>query len=96
MIDTEYGYVFLDFENFRAFDEATWELHKCVESSIRNEQIIQGCCDVCENPQRFTVDSGAWFGDGPNLREGLVCQCGLSNRNRLILLLPVCEERVFY
>ncbi len=52
--------------------------------SLQDE--VQGYCPACQEVRTFKVNSGVYLGDRPNLREGLICECGLSNRNRLIYL----------
>lgn len=47
---------------------------------------VRGYCSACQGVRSFKVNSGVYLGDRPNLREGLICECGLSNRNRLIYL----------
>ncbi len=54
------------------------------ERYLSLQQEVPGYCGACRRVRNFTVNSGVYFGTLPNLREGLVCECGLSNRNRLI------------
>ena len=54
------------------------------EKYLSSKPEVHGYCTVCRGVKTFTVNSGVYFGPLPNLREGLVCECGLSNRNRLI------------
>lgn len=51
-----------------------------------------GHCTACDRETVFEVNTGAMFGDRPNLREGLRCvHCGLSARQRLVLLAMQAE-----
>lgn len=54
------------------------------ERHLSLQQEVPGYCVACRRVRNFKVNSGVYFGPLPNLREGLVCECGLSNRNRLI------------
>jgi SAM-dependent methyltransferase len=46
---------------------------------------VPGYCTACSAITKFAVRVGGFYGDRPNLREGMTCaRCGLSNRNRLI------------
>lgn len=55
------------------------------ENAMRAETTVAGFCLLCSRDTRFTVDAGAHFGpEYPNLREGLVCDCGGKNRDRLM------------
>jgi SAM-dependent methyltransferase len=76
---------FRSYENMNRFDSETWETRRSIERWLVELKEVQGYCLVCDTSQTFKVDAGVWFGDGPNLREGLLCTCGLSNRNRLLL-----------
>ena len=58
-----------------------------VENFVRARDVVIGYCDYCNEVGDFKVDAGPNFGTGyPNLREGLVCNCGAKNRDRLMLL----------
>jgi SAM-dependent methyltransferase len=62
----------------KAFREAT-------EAAMRAQATVPGSCLLCGRDTNFRVDAGANFGpDYPNLREGLVCECGGKNRDRLM------------
>ena len=53
---------------------------------------VPGHCSVCDRETVFEVNTGAMFGDRPNLREGLRClRCGLTARQRLVLLAMQAE-----
>lgn len=54
------------------------------ERYLSSQNEVSGYCAVCRGVRKFTVNAGVYFGLLPNLREGLVCECGLGNRNRLI------------
>lgn len=55
------------------------------EAHIAAQEEVEGYCACCDAMTRFRVRVGGFYGDRPNLREGLACaRCGLSNRNRLI------------
>jgi len=54
------------------------------ERYISSQREMYGYCTACRRVRNLTVNGGVYFGHLPNLREGLVCECGLSNRNRLI------------
>jgi hypothetical protein len=54
------------------------------ESYLSLQRKVSGYCTACRRVRNFKVNCGVYFGHLPNLREGLVCECGLSNRNRLI------------
>lgn len=54
------------------------------ERYLSSQNEISGYCAACRGVRKFTVNAGVYFGPLPNLREGLVCECGLGNRNRLI------------
>lgn len=54
------------------------------ERYISSQSELPGYCSACQRVRNFKVNIGVYFGSLPNLREGLVCECGLSNRNRLI------------
>ena len=55
-----------------------------VERYLSSQNEVSGYCAACRGVRKFTVNAGVYFGPLPNLREGLVCECGLGNRNRLI------------
>ena len=54
------------------------------ERYLSSQHEVSGYCTACRRVRNFKVNCGVYFGHLPNLREGLVCECGLSNRNRLI------------
>jgi SAM-dependent methyltransferase len=54
------------------------------ERYLSTQHEVYGYCTACQKVKPFKVNGGVYFGALPNLREGLVCECGLSNRNRLI------------
>jgi len=54
------------------------------ERYLSSQSEVSGYCAACRGVRKFTVNAGVYFGPLPNLREGLVCECGLGNRNRLI------------
>ncbi len=55
------------------------------ERQIAQQDELRGYCPACREMVSFAVRTGGFYGDRPNLREGLVCpRCRLSNRNRLI------------
>ncbi len=57
------------------------------EDFIRKQESIELYCDFCQSVRTMRVDVGPNFGEGyPNLREGLVCECGAKNRDRLMML----------
>lgn len=57
-----------------------------VDPWIASMPEFTGYCTACRALRRFTVFGGAYFGRGPNLREGMVCEgCFMSNRQRPML-----------
>ena len=57
------------------------------EDFIRKHDTISLYCEFCAAVQKMRVDVGPNFGEGyPNLREGLLCECGAKNRDRLMML----------
>lgn len=54
------------------------------ETFLSSKREVEGYCAACRRVKIFKVNGGVYFGHLPNLREGLVCECGLSNRNRLV------------
>ncbi len=61
------------------------------ERYLSSQSEVSGYCVACRGVRKFTVNAGVYFGPLPNLREGLVCECGLGNRNRLIYSSIVLE-----
>ncbi|MDX1741116.1 MAG: hypothetical protein R3178_07475, partial [Rhodothermales bacterium] len=97
---------FSDFEGLNRFVEQTKEYRVAAEAWIADRQVVHCFCDRCMSVKAMTVNVGALFGTQPNLREGLRCECGLTNRQRLLYsaiarrlqgeeLAPVCilEQR---
>jgi SAM-dependent methyltransferase len=54
------------------------------EREIAANETLPGWCAACRKPATFRV--GQPEGNWSNLREGLVCDCGLNGRMRLIFL----------
>lgn len=54
------------------------------ERAISARNAVEGWCAACRKVVTFRV--GKAEGEWSNLREGLVCDCGLNGRMRLILL----------
>ena len=75
---------FSTLEEFSAFATDTKACRESVESWLSRRTAFDGYCDRCRRIRRMRVRAGAVFGERPNLREGLVCRCGLSNRQRLL------------
>ena len=76
---------FTDANDLRAYADAIEPFQRKCETYLKNQERVDGYCHACDTITRFKVNSGALFGEEPNLREGLICErCGLSNRNRLL------------
>src|SRR5689334_9577687 len=59
---------------------------RSIDGWIAELQAFNGYCNICDALTTFQVFGGAYFGNAPNLREGMVCPtCQLSNRQRLVL-----------
>lgn len=72
---------------FRADIEAVDAHIRSTEEALRTHSSALGYCVACEKVQAFAINAGPDFGPQyPNLREGLVCQCGAKNRDRLMIL----------
>ena len=57
------------------------------DTAIAAMAFVPGDCTACGKRTVFEVNTGAMFGDRPNLREGLRCRhCRLTARQRLVLL----------
>ncbi|MFN7780389.1 MAG: class I SAM-dependent methyltransferase, partial [Betaproteobacteria bacterium] len=57
-----------------------------IDAWLASKETFDGYCTACRGIRTFKVFGGAWFGERPNLREGMVCtSCCLSNRQRFIL-----------
>jgi SAM-dependent methyltransferase len=55
------------------------------EAFVAEQETVPGYCAACAAMTTFAVRVGGFYGNRPNLREGMTCRgCGLSNRNRLI------------
>jgi SAM-dependent methyltransferase len=59
-------------------------LQIAAEARLARLESVEGFCVPCDKLQRFKVDAGPRYGENVNLREGLICERGLSNRNRLL------------
>ena len=75
---------FNDKAQYRSYEASLADELATIESSIAQTKRISGYCCVCGRIRTFKVSSGTMLGPNPNLREGMTCECGLSNRNRLI------------
>jgi SAM-dependent methyltransferase len=78
-----------------AFTRAAESLQEAIEQfdlPIAASASTHGHCPVCVRETVFQVNTGANFGDRPNLREGLRCEhCRLISRQRLLLLAMQAE-----
>ncbi len=75
---------FTAFGELESYVERSRQFRRAAEDWVSRHEVYQGYCDRCRAVMPMTVSVGAWFGDQPNLREGLRCECGLSNRQRLM------------
>ncbi len=79
--------MFLWFEEpapYRAHARMLQPFQVLSERQLASKETFEGLCIPCRAIQRFKVAAGPTYGSHPNLREGLVCPRGLSNRNRLL------------
>jgi SAM-dependent methyltransferase len=58
---------------------------KTIEPFLLSQGRIQGFCCACKSLSEFKVPSITLSGDWVNLLEGIMCDCGLNGRMRLIL-----------
>lgn len=55
------------------------------EERLYGVDYADGYCKWCNARVAFKVAGSAWFGDLPNLREGMICpKCRLTSRQRLV------------
>ena len=71
-------------EPYRRHVLALRDLQLAAERHLSRLDSMLGYCVPCGEIQPFRVDNGPRYGSAINLREGLVCSRGLSNRNRLL------------
>src|SRR4051812_16238243 len=71
-------------EPYRRHVLALRSLQAAAERHLSGLESTLGYCVPCGEIQSFRVDNGPRYGTSINLREGLVCSRGLSNRNRLL------------
>lgn len=71
--------------DFAAFAERMRPYQSAASEFLSAMEVTDGYCLPCAKRTCFRVNSGVELGGGPNLREGMICECGLSNRNRLVL-----------
>jgi SAM-dependent methyltransferase len=57
---------------------------RVIEEWLSTQSEIDGFCDCCLGVVPLRVETGCTFGESPNLREGMVCPAGVSNRARLL------------
>lgn len=78
---------YLDLVSLRASIRSELEFAGAAEGFLRSQASAGGFCHLCRRLVEFAIDGGPDFGPGhPNLREGLVCECGAKNRDRLMML----------
>ena len=71
-------------EPYRAHARALQPFQVLSERHVASKETFEGLCIPCGDVQLFKVAAGPTYASNPNLREGLVCPRGLSNRNRLL------------
>ena len=75
---------FEDARSYKAEVEFLRPLQLAAERAIEQRDRVEGYCVPCGAVQVFRVDGGPRYGEQINLREGLICPRGLSNRQRLL------------
>ena len=71
-------------EPYRRYVNSLRDLQRAAERHLSGLESTLGYCVPCGEIQPFKVANGPRYGEAINLREGLVCSRGLSNRNRLL------------
>ena len=75
---------FQDARSYEAEVESLRPLQLAAERALEQRDTVEGYCVPCGAVQVLRVDGGPRYGTRINLREGLICPRGLSNRNRLL------------
>jgi len=73
-------------ESFLSYSRSIRKSQDVIEGYFSKQKHITGYCHICNKITKYSIHTGVMFGDKPNLREGMICECGLSNRNRLVYL----------
>lgn len=85
--------LFRDRESFEQYFSVIGERARIIEDRLGQETVVRGYCDCCADVVDLRILSGATFGSRPNLREGMICPNGLSNRQRLLYRVLSCCRR---
>jgi len=72
-------------KEFSAIIDALSQYSTLIENEIAQNAIMNGFCRVCGHVSRMQVTLGEPPGEWRNLLEGMVCECGLNGRARLVL-----------